>query len=348
MIKSISFILTLLYSITVFCQENYTYSIRGIVIDGITQSPVIGAPVYITNAENNGTVTNDVGEFQLQNLPIGRHVINVTYLGYKNYSSTIEIKSGKELVLTITLAEDINTLGEVVVSAQNEKSRPNNTMAYTSTRTFSVEESSKFAAAVDDPARMAMSYAGVVSTDDGNNTISIRGNSPSGVLWRLEGVDIPNPNHYAQPSSSGGGISVLSAQMLSNSDFSTGAFAAEYGNALSGVFDLKFRNGNNKTTEFTLKAGVLGLEAAVEGPFSKNYNGSYLINYRYSTLTILDKMGIDLMGELNFSDLNYHINLPTKKLGTFSLFGMHGWSSQRGNETLDTTEMDAIFHRNKS
>lgn len=346
MIKLLIFNLTLFSSIHLFAQISQTYAVRGIVIDAVTQSPVIGADVYITNFEDDGTVTDVDGQFQIQNLTIGRHIINVNYLGYQQYSSTIEIKSGKELVLTIALSEDINTLGEIVISAQNEKSRPTNSMAYASTRTFSVEESGKFAAAVDDPARMALSYAGVVSTDDGNNTISIRGNSPSGVLWRLEGVDIPNPNHYAQPSSSGGGISVLSAQMLSNSDFSTGAFAAEYGNALSGVFDLKFRNGNNKNTEFTLKAGVLGLEAAVEGPFSKNYNGSYLINYRYSTLSILDKMGIDLLGELNFSDLNYHINLPTKKHGTFSIFGMHGWSSQKGNETLDTLEMNAIFHRN--
>src|SRR5438445_3710215 len=118
---------------------------------------------------------------------------------------------------------------------------------------------------------MATGFAGVGTTNDGNNDIVIRGNSPTGLLWRMEGVDIPNPNHFSSAASSGGGISILSAQLLSNSDFLTGAFPAEYGDALSGVFDLHLRKGNNEKREYTLQAGVLGLDASAEGPLSPFY-----------------------------------------------------------------------------
>ena len=165
-------------------------------------------------------------------------------------------------------------------------------MSAVSARAFTVDETQRYAAAINDPLRMAAAFPGVLANNDGNNSIVIRGNSPYGLLWRMEGMDIPSPNHFTLPGLSGGGISILSSQLLSNSDFVTSAFAAEYGNALSGVFDLKLRKGNNEKKEYTLQAGVLGLNAAAEGPFSKNYKGSYLINYRYSTLSILNKLGV--------------------------------------------------------
>ena len=325
-------------------QNTNLYRIRGIVLDAITQEPLVGANVFVQNYETAGTATDADGAFAIEGLPIGRHQLYTSYLGYKNYVVPIEVKSGKELVISVAMSEDPTAMDEVVVTAQNSKGQAVNAMSYASTRTFSVEESNKFAAAVDDPLRMVQSYAGVVGMEDGNNHISIRGNSPNGLLWRLEGVDIPNPNHYADASSSGGGISALSSQILGNSDFSTGAFGAEYGNALSGVFDLKLRKGNNEQREYTVKLSFLGLEAAVEGPFSKNYKGSYLINYRYSTLSLIDKLGVDLNGVLNYSDLSYNFHLPTRKMGTFSVFGLHGVSSQLVDDVLDTMEMTAIDH----
>ncbi|MEZ4901204.1 MAG: TonB-dependent receptor plug domain-containing protein [Spirosomataceae bacterium] len=146
-------------------------------------------------------------------------------------------------------------------------------MASVSARTFSVEETQRYAAAINDPARMATAYAGVITADDGGNNIVIRGNSPNGLLWRMEGVEIPNPNHFSSLGAAGGGVSILSAQVLTNSDFMTGAFPAEYGNALSGVFDLKLRKGNNQKHEYTFQAGLLGLDVAAEGPFSKAIKG---------------------------------------------------------------------------
>jgi hypothetical protein len=208
-----------------------------------------------------------------------------------------------------------------------------------SARSFSVEETQKYAAAVNDPARMAANFAGVMAGDDGNNQIVIRGNSPSGLLWRMEGLDVPNPNHFAAAGSSGGGISILSAQLLSNSDFVTGAFAAEYGNAMSGVFDLKLRRGNNENREYTLQAGILGMNLAAEGPIAKNYKGSYLVNYRYSTLSILSKIGFSFTpSTTNFQDLSYNIYLPTRRYGTFTLFSFGGLSNQFYNVVKDSSQ----------
>ncbi len=327
--------------VTSEAQDIKKYSMRGVVTDAITQEPLIGALCYVQQYEHLSSVTDANGSFRIEGLNLGRQTIKVTYLGYENFSALVEVTSGKELVINIGMREDIKALDEVVIIADAEKNRAVNTMSYASTRTFSVEESNKFAGAVDDPARMVQSFAGVVATNDGSNYVSIRGNNPSGLLYRMEGIDIPNPNHFGDVASSGGGVSVLSSQVLANSDFSTGAFSAEYGNAIGGVFDIKLRKGNNEKTEFTFKAGFLGLEAAVEGPLSKKYKGSYLVNYRYSTLSLIDKLGVNLSGVLNYSDLSYNIYLPLTKKTNLSLFGISGWSNQNISENLEDLNEDS-------
>jgi hypothetical protein len=226
-IKFLFLVVFLIIGKSLFAQADQLYNIRGTVKDEVTQQALIGALVYVINHENQSTVTDVNGDFRIEALPLGRHSLQVSYLGYVAYVSNIEIKSGKELVLNVAMKEESKSLDEVVITARAEKSKPVNSLAYASTRTFSVEESSKFAGAVDDPARMAQSFAGVVPTDDGSNYVSIRGNHPSGLLYRMEGIDIPNPNHFGDVASSGGGVSVLSSQMMANSDFSTGAFSAE-------------------------------------------------------------------------------------------------------------------------
>lgn len=309
--------------------QTLTQTIRGTVVDRHVQTPMIGATVVVVGSNPLIGATTDVqGNFKITRVPVGMQTLHITYIGYKEiFLPNVIVNSGKETVLNIEMEENVITGKEVIVTADEHKEKPLNEMSVVSARTFSVEETQKFAVAINDPARMVSSFAGVVSTDDGLNNISIRGNSPNGLLWRMEGVDIPNPNHFSSVGSSGGGVSILSAQVLSNSDFITGAFAAEYGNALSGVFDLKLRKGNNEKREFTAKAGALGLDFAAEGPFAKNYKGSYLVNYRYSTLGILAAMGV-LGDESNttFQDLSFNVFLPTNKLGNFSVFGFGGLS----------------------
>ncbi len=318
--------------------QQLTQTIRGTVIDQITKAPMPGATVVILGSDPViGTTTAIDGDFKLADLPLGSYSLKVSFIGFKEIIfPNVQLNSGKEVVLTIPLEEDITQIDEFVVTA-TDKDRTINDMIQVSGRTFSVEEARKFAAAVNDPGRMAASFSGVTSTDDGNNNISIRGNSPNGLLWRMEGIDIPNPNHFVNPGTSGGGVSILSSQLLANSDFLTGAFPAEYGNALSGVFDLSLRKGNNENQEFTLQAGFLGLDLAAEGPIAKNYKGSYLINYRYSTLSMLSKIGLPL-GDFvtNFQDLSFNIYLPTGPKSTITLFGFGGVSDQEGDALTDS------------
>jgi hypothetical protein len=332
--------LFLLFIIHPASGQQLTQTIRGTVIDKVSQSPMPGAVITLLNSSPlKGTSTDVNGKFTLTDIPIGRQSIKVTYIGYKeSVTPNITVNSAKEVVLTISLEEDILKSQDVVITAKVEKHKPLNEMSAVSTRTFSVEETQKFAAAVNDPARMATSFAGVVSGNDGSNIISVRGNSPNGLLWRMEGVDIPNPNHFSNVGTSGGGISILSAQLLGNSDFMTGAFASEYGNAVAGVFDLKLRKGNNQKREHTFQAGVLGIDVASEGPIKKGYDGSYLINYRYSSLSMLSLIGVNIGdGVTKFQDLSFNVSLPTKKFGTFGVFGFGGLSSQVTTGVEDST-----------
>lgn len=318
-----------------------TQQIRGTVLDGTLQKPLAGATVTLI-AQNRTTTTDSNGRFYFHAVPIGRQTITITHIGFKAMTQeNIEVEAGKETVLNLPMEAAAHTEAAAVVKANSRRNKPLNEMSVVSARAFSVEETRKFPAAVEDPLRMATSFAGVLAPFDGNNNIVIRGNAPTGLLWRMEGVEIPNPNHFSNPASSGGGISILNAQLLANSDFLTGAFPAEYGDALSGVFDLRLRKGNNEKNEYTLQAGALGLDVSAEGPFSKSRTGkgSYLFNYRYSTLALLNKLGIGLPdGSTTFQDLSYNIYLPAGRAGVFSLFGFGGLSSQTQTPKLDSAK----------
>ncbi len=334
----LAFIVSFLFTAA---NAQYTQQLRGTVMDQVLQKPLANATVAIKEIGKSVT-TDEEGVFRFKDIGVGSYRLIISYTGFKEgVLDNITVNSGKEMVINVALEALVRTESEVIIKASSKKNKPLNDMSAVSARAFTVEETQKYAAAVNDPLRMATAFAGVLAADDGNNNIVIRGNSPTGLLWRMEGIDIPNPNHFGSPGSSGGGISILSSQLLSNSDFVTAAFAAEYGNALSGVFDLKLRKGNNEKKEYTLQAGVLGLNAAMEGPFSKKYKGSYLVNYRYSTLSLLTKTGvISNNGATNFQDLSYNIYLPTKKAGSFTFFGFGGLSDQKLNAKKDSAKWE--------
>ncbi len=314
--------------------QTLTQTIKGQVIDEQSRTAVIGATVQVVGIDPPlGGITDVEGFFRIDNVPIGRQSLSVSSVGYEAAAvSNLLVGSGKELVLNITLKESLIQMDEVVITADTEeKGQPRNELATISAISLSVEETSRFAATFDDPARAALGYAGVQTAgDDLLNEIVIRGNAPKGILWRMEGVEIPNPNHFADIGSSGGGISMLSSNVLSNSDFFTGAFPAQYGNATSGVFDLNLRKGNFDKHEHGFQAGLLGIAATSEGPLSKKSRASYLFNYRYSTLAMLTDLGLDLFSEreeIVFQDLSFKVHLPTAKLGSFSIWGLGGKST---------------------
>lgn len=339
--KTIYLSLLLLFSITgVWAQT--TQTIKGTVIDKDTQQPLIGATISVLNLEPIlGTVSDLDGNFAIENVPVGRHKIECNYLGYELFvSDNIILNSAKEVVLNIALVEGAILANEVVVKAFKHGNEALNELAVVSTRSFSVEETQRYASSANDPGRMAMGFPGVQPARDSRSDIVIRGNSTVGLLWRLEGIDIPNPNHFARRGTSGGGITIFSVSMLSNSDFSVGAFPAEYGNAFSGVFDVKFRKGNKEKREYTIRAGLLGLDFSTEGPIKKG-KSSYLLNYRYSTLGILNQLGLHLVGERinnNFQDLSFKLTFPSENnKSIIDVWGIGGLSLEKGS-TVDGVE----------
>ncbi|MGK0366080.1 MAG: hypothetical protein ACI85O_003151 [Saprospiraceae bacterium] len=332
-------------------QAQTTQNIKGTVLDKDTRQPLLGATVEVMDLEvTKGTTTDIDGKFVIENVPTGRHDIQASYLGYDpTVIEGVALNSAKELFLDINLIESAVMLeGDIVVTAKKRGNEPLNAAALVSTRSFSVEETQRYAASGNDPGRMAMSFPGVQPSRDSRSDIVVRGNSTVGLLWRLEGIDIPNPNHFARRGTSGGGITVFSTSLLGNSDFSTGAFPAEYGNAFSGVMDVKFRNGNKEQREYTFRAGLLGLDFSTEGPIKKG-RSSYLINYRYSTLGILNQLGIYLVGERTdntFQDFSFVLNSSSKNnKHLFKLWGIGGLSRETFNTNGEPEEWETFSDR---
>lgn len=322
-------ILGCLFFLSPSSNAQITQNIRGTIIDTDTKSPLIGANVLVTNVESpKGAATDVNGNFTIKEVPIGRVDLKVTYVGYEpKVMTNVELTSGKELILNLELRESI-IMEEVTIQADNKKESAQNEMTTVSARTFSIDESMRYAGSLNDVARMAQNFAGVQGANDSRNDIVIRGNSPTGVLFRFEDIDIPNPNHFALNGTTGGPISILNNNVLDNSDFMTGAFPAEYGNALAGIFDLKMRSGNNQKHEFLGQLGFNGLEFMAEGPINKEKFSSYLVSYRYSTLQVFQMMGLNFgtgTSVPDYQDLSFKINLPNSK-GKFTIWGIGGLS----------------------
>jgi len=299
-------------------------------MDTDTELPLIGASVLLAGSEPLiGTTTDVQGTFRLENIPVGRITLQLSYLGYENaVIPNIVVNSGKEVVLQLRMQESAVRMTEVVVTVDRNKGEAVNDMAMISARSISAEETNRYAGGFNDPSRIMSNFAGITSTQDGGNDIIVRGNSPKYVQWRLEGVQITNPNHFADPSAVSGAVSTLNNNLLATSDFYTGAFTPEFGDVLSGVYDVKLRAGNNEKFESVFGVGLLGTDITFEGPFKKGYGGSFLVNYRYSVASIIKELGlIDVDGVPKFQDAAFKVVLPTKDFGTFSLFGLGGISS---------------------
>lgn len=323
-------ILCLLLAVQIAMGQHHKQTIRGKVFDIDSEMPLIGVNILGINNTDTLFCTSDIdGRFKLPPVSIGRINIAVTYLGYEDkIIPNVVVNSAKEVIINIGLTESTIRINEVVVVAHKEKGRAIDPMSLLSAQSISPEETSRYAGGFNDPSRIVSNFAGVNNTGDGGNDIIIRGNSPKYMQWRLEGMQITNPNHFGDQSAIGGSVSTLNNNILDNSDFYTGAFSAEYGDVLSGVYDVKLRNGNNEKYEAVAGVGLLGMDLTFEGPFSKNYGGSFLLNYRYSTAGLVKDLGLlnDVTGVPTFQDAAFKVVLPTKKLGVFSLYGLGGKS----------------------
>lgn len=340
-------LLVLLIILTAITAGAQTQTIRGLITDTDSKYPMIGVTVIVLDTDPIlGGVTDVNGLYEIKNVPVGRVSLKINFIGYKEiYIKEQLLEIGKELIINTSIEEDVEAMDEIVIVAQRERVI-NNEAAVSSVRTFDVQETRRYAGSRNDIARMASNYAGVSNADDSRNDIVVRGNSPVSLLWRLEGVDIPSPNHYNSFGSTGGPVSILNNNNLSNSDFITSAYPAAYGNTVSGVFDLQMKKGNGFTREFTGQIGFNGFELGAEGPFNKNSNASYMVNYRYSTLGIFKALGVDFgtgAAIPQYQDLTFALDFPTKNAGTFKLFGLGGISEIHFEPVEETDSEGNLF-----
>lgn len=344
-----------LFNLTLFAQD-FTQNVRGTITDAQSGLGIPGVMVQLLEGDSSNVVLSDLeGNYKLEKVPVGRVDILYVMTGYDPvYRRNLVVASGKELILNIKMEENVNDLQEVRIEIKSNQLKPNNKNVVNSNVNLNPEQTQKFAGTLLDVSRMAANYAGIVPSGDQRNDIIVRGNSPLGIVWRLEGVNIPNPNHFGSQGASGGPISILNNNNLSSSDFLTGAFPAEYGNGISGAFDLKMRNGNNEKLEYTGMVGFNGFELGIEGPFSKKSKASFMINYRYSTIGVFDALGISFgfPAVPQYQDVSFKINIPTKgKIGRFQIFGIGGTSyielldseKEEGEWTFTSSGTDVLF-----
>ncbi len=304
--------------------------VKGRVIDKVSQYPIIGAFVELLDSNLKISTATDVdGYFKLREVPVGRHTLRVSSIGYNPViKANMLVTVGKELSLNIEMEEQVYEREAVVIKVKKNQIETNNMNLNVSARSFDVEETQRFAGSFNDPARLAQSFAGVGAGDDSRNDIIVRGNSPLGVQYRMDGIVIPNPNHFGTMGATGGAVSILNNNILQDSDFMTGAFPSEYGNVLAGMFDLQMRSGNHEKYEGLGQIGFNGLEAGLEGPLHLGDRSSFVANYRYSTLEIFQLLGFSFGTTAlpEYQDLSFKLSIPTKKAGKFSVFGIGGLS----------------------
>jgi hypothetical protein len=323
----LSALMIAVFSTLAFSQK-LTQTVRGTIIDSDSKLPLIGATVVIVGTNPPiGAATDANGNFRIQKVPVGRIILKLSYMGYESKTiSDIVVNSGKEVVLDLAMQESVTKMNEVVIKANRKKGEAINEMSQLSLHSITLEETKRFTGGMDDPARVVSSYAGVASSDASSDII-VRGNSPKYMQWRLDGAEISSPYHLDDQNASFGALTALNNNLLATSDFYTGAFSSEYGDVLSGIYDVKLRSGNNEKFEATGGIGLMGTELTLEGPFKKGYAGSYLFNYRYSSITLINNIGvIDVPGVVNYQDATFKIVLPTKSSGTFSFYGLGGLS----------------------
>jgi hypothetical protein len=318
--------------------QTITQTVRGNVRDAVTQKALSMANVQLIGTAELQATSDEAGNFSLD-ATTGRYKIKISFTGYESYHDELLVVSGRQTVLNITLQQSNRVLETIEVQSTTVVDE------LPGLQSITIEKTMRMPANFFDPVRALTSYAGVVAVNDQANSIIVRGNSPNGLLWRLNGVDIVNPNHLAnagtfsdRPAASGGGVNILSSQMLDRTDFYGGAIPSTYGNVTAGVLDMKLREGNKVKDEYTMQASLIGIDLAAEGPFNKETKtSSYAANYRYSTVGLLGALGITFGDEeISFQDLSFATDFEFRNSASLSVFGFGGISRNRFDQKVET------------
>jgi hypothetical protein len=296
--------------------------LRGTIVDKVDRSPLVGALVKLSDGST--AVTDEKGHYQITASKPGRYAVVVNFVAYREYlNAEILLKSNRVIQLDIGLEQLPVSLEEITVYAQQP-------FQIAGKRMISEDQIYRFASTYYDPARIMTTSPDVIITNDQNNQISVRGLSPNYNVWRLEDVEIINPNHLSnagtpndQPSGSGGGVNAISAQILGASSFNFGAMNAGLSNSVGGVFDLKFSNPNDEDLQYAAQASLIGFDFMADGPLSDR--SQIMANYRYSFTGLLSQAGVDFGGEsIGYQDLSIVSRTTFEKGGNLKFFVVGG------------------------
>ncbi|MDR2652017.1 MAG: carboxypeptidase-like regulatory domain-containing protein [Prevotellaceae bacterium] len=298
--------------------------INGYVTDADTKQPLKG--VIISVSELNINAESDSIGFWSLKIPAGTYSVRFQLLGYETVLvSDVFVVTGKQRYLSVNMKESLTLLEEIIITPDT---RSYNTI---SRLQINPAELSHIPGHANDPVRMLTAMPGINNTADERNDLVVRGNSAIGTLWRIEGIEVFNPNHYAFSGVNGGAVSLLNKDILGVSSFYTGAFPAEFGNVFSGVFDANFREGNTNKYEFSADINNMDLNVVAEGPIPlKKRKSSFVAGFRQSTIPVFDiinKKYRELLGATPvFTDFSFKL-VSRNKLGAKTVFwGMMGKS----------------------
>lgn len=305
------------FSVSIFAQDKGI--INGKVTDKETTNPVPEATVTVLNTDLK-TVTDSRGNFQFINIPLGTYEIKVTCLGYEAFIHTdVVVNSSRpanveiELLLSNITTEQIDVEGKYFQK---------NTDVSTSSYNLDFEEVRRAPGAVEDISRMLQIMPGVSPANDQRNDLIVRGGSPAENLTMIDGIEIPNVNHFPTQGSSSGPIGMINVKFIDDVNFSTGGFSARYGDKLSSVMDVKFREGYRKSFLSDINLSTAGFGGIFEGPlFTKK--GSFIFSVRKSYLNLI-KGAIRLAAVPDYWDFNLKAVYDIDKNTRLSFVGIGG------------------------
>jgi hypothetical protein len=320
-------------------------TIRGTISDIDSKLPITGAIVRVSGSDPVIACTTDVkGVFTIENMATGIKTIQVSFPAYEVKTiQDIEVIIGHEVDLNLTMQKAFPKADSCVIVSSNN-GVPHNELPQISTHVISPDETRYYAGCDGQTSIITTSFAGIGSTQSAEHDIIIRGNSPKFLQWRLEGIEIACPYHWEDQNSSGNGMLALNNNLLATSNFYTGAFSSEYGNVLSGVYDVKLRTGDSNNFKAAARINIIYSDYTIESPIKKGYAGSFIANYRYYHIPLMIKLA-DPPGSRGMApkmqDGTFKVVLPTQEQGTFTIFGLAGLSGL--STTTQTPEANSVL-----
>lgn len=325
--KNVLFLLLLGLLTTVSAQP--THRIKGTVIDKASRQPLEFINVLVLGLGRGG-VTDAEGHFNIGEVPPGIYRLQASAVGYKTILTPEYIVSTKDLTIQIETEENLTELEGVTVTASPFRRDPESPVGL---RVIGLQEIEKSPGANRDISRIVQSYPGVAFSPAGyRNDLIVRGGSPSENRFYLDGVEIPNINHFSTQGASGGPVGIINADLIREVNFYTGAFPTDRGNAMSSVLDFKLRDGDMERNSLKATLGASEVSLASNGHIGKKT--SYLVSVRQSYLQFLfDMLGLPFLP--TFTDAQFKLKTRFNANNELTILGLGGIDNMKLNTKLD-------------